>query len=241
MLLNNYIAVSTKHFVNSEGNQIFTESGLSRPYNIGVPWYLNGRLDNLSKISGFSFNLSEGDAIKLQSIAKNPVPSLELNDLVILYNGDIEVVVNDRRSGKKQSFVFSRPLYYSQDKIRVEWTHSSNKFKYNITNLGVVTHAGVYSDRDCDTGTKTPIHYGVGLTNRQFTIYFRDTILDGTCYVLLLGHVAVLLRDDLSPDAIVIADSYNAARTNPYLIFSRLVWSSNPYILYLCMTYGGEV
>lgn len=240
MLLNNYIAVSTKHFVNSEGNQIFTESGLSRPYDIGVPWYLNKKFNNFSRISGFSFNLSDGDAIKLQSIDKRPVPSLELNGLVVLYNGDIEVVVNDRRSGKKQDFVFSIPLYYSQDKIHVEWTHSSNKFKYDITNLGVVAHADVYSDRDCDTGTKTPIHYGIGLTNRQFTVYYRDLELDGTCYVLLLGHVAVLLRDDLSPDAIVIADSYKAIRNNPYLIFTRLVWSSNPYILYLYMTSGGE-
>lgn len=238
--MNKYIAVSSKHFVNLGGNRIFTESSLVRPYDILVPWYLEGKLERLSKVSGFGFDLSDGDTIKLQNITRHSVPSLELNNLSVIRDGGIQLTIKDNRGDKSQSFKFSEHIPSKNGLVHVEWIHCNKEFKHTVTRLGKVFHAAVYANDFVDIGEKTAISYGIGLTNKPFAVYHKGVQFAGTCYVLLLGVVAVLLQDDLSPDAVVIADSYNAIRNNPYLRFSRLVWSSNPYILGMYMMNGGD-
>ena len=227
-----YLQVSENHYIGLDDYKFYTRMQLRKPHVMYVPPYLNQPKSVDKLVSGVLFE--HGELKDINNITES-TDTVRLRNLSIkIGNNSEELVFYDSRTKKRHRVAFSDSWIsvtgnnmsisvvisingneYAYKKLYIE-----NPFKkfYKIASL----HQKIYSHEK----RKDSFALNYGMTCNQFSIMYHDKLLDGKCLIFIYGIWGILLRDDLSIDALVLI----GGQKGTLITIDHFLWTSNPYI-----------
>lgn len=237
-----YIMLSKQHYLDTQTNKVITKAERINPCLTLVPLYFWDESMNSKVVTGF--NLVGG---QLQNSFSDysqtntlPLPGIHfvMRDL---YSANI--LFYDSRKHERHEINISgypskihQPNKPTQEKIDsvildMSFDGQAGKFKaYTLDSKIRERYKGVgyLAQKEDETCPKVGrLHLAYGLLYKQFKIVYKDMELNGTCYVLFYGVFGILLRDNLSFDALVIFSGY----TKDTVYVQQFIYTSNVYLI----------
>lgn len=246
-----YIMLSKQHYLDTQTNKVITKAERSNPCLTLVPLYFWDESMNSKVVTGF--NLVGG---QLQNSFSDysqtntlPLPGIHfvMRDLysanILFYDGRKherhEINISGFASKIHQP---SKPNQERIDSVILDMTFDgqAGRFKaYTFESAVRERYKGVgyLAQKEDETCPKVGrLHLTYGLLYKQFQVVYKGIDLKGTCYVLFYGVFGILLRDNLSFDALVIFSGYN--KDTVYI--QQFIYTSNEYLIKSIIRYGGN-
>lgn len=240
-----YLKLANKYYLDLDTNKIITESCRKAPYLIEYPWYFGCSYNNES-VGGFTRD-DEGNLVSTYN-QNMLVNSLKLPFLRIskFGNGDIELEFLETRVKERHIIRINEFL----DRVYVRY--GNNKHMERVTNITyTISFDGKSSEFIVvpNNYIMAPIGYLIqgspepqvpqsrklifnkGLRSKPFNIRYNEKALKGTCNAFVYNCWAILLKDDLSFDALVLLNAYN----KDTLSVAKFIYTTNPYIIKFIM------
>lgn len=237
-----YMMLSKQHYLDTQTNKVITKSERANPNLTLVPSYFWDESYKTSVATGF--NLVNGE---LQNSFSNysEVNTLQLPGIHFiikdLYSADI-LFYDGRKHERHEINIMGYPSMTVSakdtskqrlDRVLFDMIYDGQKAEFK-SELFIGKDRGHYkgvgylaqmTQETCAKNARIPLTYGV--LYKQFNIIYKDFELDGSCYVLFYGTFGILLRDNLSFDALVIFDGY----TKDTVYIQQFIYTSNPYLI----------
>lgn len=238
--MNEYYAIGRGYYY--KDGRLYTTAELRAPYKVKIPWYVP-RSSKLAKPKQIGINFSPDRTLEIHNSVIEPADALETRYWKISYCSKTALyflTFEDTRGGG----AYSVGLFYNVRDKYAGLTRGNQVQKipvdYNKNNF-----ISAYCCWHQGSG-----HY-FGLTSSEYSLVYKEHILNGTCKAFIFDMFALILRDDLSIDAIVILDGCSAkpgsktksAEFGSYdmggrLVINRVLWTKNVYIIKFITVYG---
>lgn len=246
-----YIMLSKQHYLDTQTNKVITKSERTNPNLTLVPTYFWDESMNTKVVTGFNLvggelqnsfsNYSKTNTLQLPGI------HFIIKDLysadIMFYDGrkherhEITVkgypsmitLTSKAQGGKLEGVVLDMSFDGHTARFKAYTYDSTVRERYKG-----VGYLAQMTQETCPKSARLPLTYGV--LYRQFKINYVGIELDGTCYVLFYGVFGILLRDNLSFDALVIFGGY----TKDTVYVQQFIYTSNEYLIKTIIRYGGN-
>lgn len=145
------------------------------------------------------------------------VDEIEFNNLLILtkyadsYTRQVTLMFPDKVTGQEMSILINADGFSSMRDIVLDYTLSTDNRN--------VTAVYKWGDGHC-AGRMTTFFAD------QVTVYYHNKKLNGSCYAVVFGAIAVLLDDELRFDAVVALESMR----DMTLGVRKIIYTSNSYL-----------
>jgi hypothetical protein len=232
--------LSKQHYRDLETGKIVTKSERINPNTTKIPIFLWGsdtpeklavgfEMGTNGLVNTYSYN-TQTNIVELYGIRL--VYTDEFSSILTFYDirkkerHNIEIKGNPywviRQTGRKDRLIIGIDITMNFDGFE-------KTFRLDVDgNRGNFKPIGYLGQRFPETTTKamsTCLNFG--MLDRNLSVVYKDKTLDGSCYVLMLGFCAILLRDNLSFDAMVILKGYDKEK----IIIDRFIYTSNIYLI----------
>ena len=223
-----YTQVSKSHYLNNDTLHITTASKLKAPRVIFKPQFLGDIAASERLVTGAFFVNGKLEDVVSRTEETN---SIRLRNLRVTERGTSHIVsFYDNRTKKKYEVILDiSHLWLKEDKYLT--------YDFSMSYNGVATHReglpfyGGHRIKDlahrfASSDIKTLIPMNYGLIQSKYEVAYKGNKLDGTCYCFLFGIWGILLRDDLSIDALVLI----RGQKGTLITIEHFLWTSSPYI-----------
>ena len=246
-----YMMLSKQHYLDLQTNNIVTKSERANPNLTLVPLYFWEDSMNSKVVTGF--NLVGGE-LQNSFTDYSQTNTLQLPGIhfVIrdLYSANI--LFYDARKHERHEINITgfaskihqpnKPSQERIDSVILDMTFDGQAGRFKAYTLDSTIRerykgVGYLAQKEDETCPKVGrLHLTYGLLYRQFKIIYKDHELSGSCYVLFYGVFGILLRDNLSFDALVIFSGY----TKDTVYVQQFIYTSNEYLIKTIVRYGGN-
>lgn len=220
-----YVCVSSTEVVNTE---TYKFGSISRRRLVSVPSFLwdkvmSERVDPSGKYADESY-------VKYGGRAYSKVGYLKLNGLTVEseYKSAIGMVRQHKFSFHDR--LQNRDLVAIVDANTLDFGPIMDDANIMWAILQTDIHGSIsfpWSKRQVYTGRTTEFN------SRKRLVSYHEHMLEGKCYVLILGTVGILLTDELEFDALVIFDYINPDLVN----VKKVIYTANKYLMRAAMLY----
>lgn len=245
-IMSDYIQVSKQHYYSLSTEKLYTRAELTTPCNIMYPWFI----DEDSGETEAGFRMVNG----------SPVPLFNRRvrtDVIQIKDWSIQNLGGTQAHGYPNGKTYTTRSYmvYMQDvKAQLMCSCQDGYLSTKGTAFGTVQRPLLYDTivknaRYCmramnghvnveDVGGYLPF----GLTPTMYSLRYKDRIVKGTCMVFFLGFIGLILKDDLSIDAVAILSGWRQALASGDMysfgvdvpkklcLVDEIIWTKNPYL-----------
>lgn len=231
-----YLMLSNNTYIDLDSWKLLTKTEKSSPNKTYIPeyfWY-----DDIVENFPVGMKMENGKLVNSYSNSNIKTDVITLNNIKITLNGWFSANINfyDSATHKRYNIdIKGRSISgrFVVPCVELTMTYDGNVavFMVDLTNKDNFKAIGSLANQKIKKEPRGTIPMNYGVLRSQYSIEYSGMVLEGKCYAYLNGVWGILLKDDLSFDALVTFKGYNRSK----LIIDRIIYTSNAYLVKVMM------